>query len=305
MGAVPALAAGLVLGLGLGGCAAIGKPIGRGALAGAQSYVRTEPGRDSVRAMIDTLLAHTGRSSQPVLDTATTRLLAKAQLALDTATSRLSAAEEHALLRTRDSLTAVLRGQWSDALAQLARSGVHGAGEQGSLELARLILGLRGTIMPHLDSAVSIAAAHAIDSISSRFAMRLSGDLRAGLVLVADTVARVGARAAVQAAGTAAPQTPLWKRVTKIAGFAIGGLILAALILAAAWLYRERKRKEEMLSVVTEEIHRSGDENLKSRIKMRATQRQIEGTLRSYLVEHKLLDEEPAPHVASGTDKSK
>jgi hypothetical protein len=290
-----------VIVLGSVGCAAIGKPIGRGALAGAQRYVRTEPGRDSVRAMIDTLLAHAGRSSQPVLDTATTRLLVKAQLALDTATARLSAAEERVLVRTRDSLTAVLRGEWSDALAKLARAGVQGAGQQGTIELARIVLGLRTEmdrqLITHLDNAVAAAAGNAIDSISSRFAVRLSTDLRAGLVLVADTVARVGARAAVESAGSTAPKTSAWKRATKIAIYAIGGVILAALILAAAWLYNERRRNREMLAVVTEEIHRSGDSKLKSRIKTRATQRQIEGALRDFLVEKKLVD--PVPDTSA------
>lgn len=277
------------------GCATIGHDAARDLLSGAQSYVRHE-GRDSVQAMVDTLVAslvvaYEGRAL-PSLHSSLDDLLGSSLSRLDSAADGILDRAQADLMAAEDTLAVRIRTSLSDALEELVRANLTAAGEASRTEIAavgeEMARSLSRDVLPELEGFMARAAARAADSVAVVFAGRLGTDLRLGLVAVADTVARVGARAAVQEADRAAGEGTVFRTLAWI----LGGAVIIALLLLGIWLFRERKQRqqtEEALNVLARAIRDGGSEALRQDVKVEAMHRRLEPWLHEYLAKNGYL----------------
>jgi hypothetical protein len=263
-------------------CGGIERRIGASAArtieqTGAQ--FRSGPGRDSIIASTDSIASY--------LSAAVTRRVLPA---LDTVETQLLAAVQSALYEVRDSVTGALTVHWTPALAGLVAGTVGSAGQQGQHELAALLRTFQAEsqyhLLPLIDLAVGNATAAALDGVAAR----LGPQFQAGLLALADSVARVGARAAV------GQTTPVWRNLRWL--LLLAGMIVFALL--ALWFHLQRRRVERnydrsvaALAATTDAIHETGARAVAEAVQRRARQRDVEPWLREFLRERGALVSTP------------
>jgi hypothetical protein len=263
-------------------CGGIERRIGASAArtvehTGAQ--FRSGPGRDSLIASTDSIASYLAsavtRRVLPVIDTVETQLLASVQ---------------SALYEVRDSLTGAVTVHWTPAIQGLIAGSVGAAGQQGQYELAALLRTLQAEsqtqLLPLIHLAVGNATAAALDGVAAR----LGPHFQAGLLALADSVARVGARAAV------GQTTPIWKNLQWL--LVLAGMIVFALL--ALWFHLQRRRVERdrdrsvaALAATTDAIHEVGARDVAQAVQRRARQRDVEPWLREFLRERGALVSAP------------
>jgi hypothetical protein len=236
---------------------------------------RSGPGRDSIIASTDSLASY--------LSAAVTRRVLPA---LDTVETQLLATVQSALYEVRDSITGAVTVHWTPAVEALIAGSVGSAGQQGQHELAALLRTLQAEsqyhLLPLIDLAVGNATAAALDGVAAR----LGPQFQAGLLALADSVARVGARAAV------GQTTPIWKNLRWL--LVLAGMIVFALL--ALWFHLQRRRVERdydrsvaALAATTDAIHETGARDVAAAVQRRARQRDVEPWLREFLRERGAL----------------
>jgi hypothetical protein len=240
---------------------------------------RSGAGRDSIMASTDSLASYLAgavtRRVLPALDSVETQLLGTVQ---------------SALYEVRDSITGALTVHWTPAIEGLIASSVGSAGQQGQHELAALLRTLQAEsqyhLLPLIDLAVGNATAAALDGVGGR----LGPQFQAGLLALADSVARVGARAAV------GQTTPIWKNLRWL--LVLAGMIVFALL--ALWFHLQRRRVERdydrsiaALAATTDAIHETGARTVAEAVQRQARQRDVEPWLREFLRERGALVSTP------------
>jgi len=250
----------------LTGCAVsgIGSSVGRGAASGGLTYLRSDQGREGLRALAD--------SSAIVVASA---VKARIQPTVDSAVVAVLAHGQEAIGRARDSLATAIRMDLSSALQDLVRANLATTGLEGRRQTQLLLASASG----NLDQQFAPALQRSILRMTDALLLRLTDGLRNELGAAAETVVVRSVRGGVKAGDQSARGSSTWKTVR----FALIGFIVALVLLALTWLYSEVRRSHAALSVVTGEINRRGDESLKLGIKEGARAKGVEGWLHAFL----------------------
>jgi hypothetical protein len=250
----------------LNGCAVsgIGSSVGRGAASGGLTYLRSDQGREALRALADssavTVASAVRTRIQPTVDSAVVAVLDRGRAAIDQA---------------RDSLATAIRTDISSALQDLVRANLATTGLEGRRQTQLLLASASG----NLDQELAPALQRSVVRVTDALIMRLTDGLRSQLGAAAETVVVRSVRGGVKAGDQSARGSSTWKTVR----FALIGFVVALVLLALVWLYSEVRRSHAALSVVTGEINRRGDESLKLGIKEGARAKGVEGWLHSFL----------------------
>jgi hypothetical protein len=246
----------------------VGSSAASSAADGGLSFLRSEPGREAIRAITDSTTASLSlgvqRELTPLLNGAVEQLTVEGQ----------------GLLRsTRDTLAASIEGQLSAALRTLLQANIQAAGEEsrGQIQLLTAQLGtdLERSIFP----ALSFAVGQAVDTAMVRLATAAGGSLRVAV----DTIVGSAVRTGLDQARTQGE--PIWRRI--LLGSALVALTLMGI--AIFWLWRDRRRRGEALFAVAQAINDAGAKDVKASVKRQARDQRIEGYLNTFLEENRLL----------------
>jgi hypothetical protein len=241
-----------------------GRSLGQDVAQGGLEYLRSDSGRQHIRAFADSSLYSAAAAFraqvQPTVDSTLQETLRRGTAALGQA---------------EDDLAAQLDGQVSEALTALVRRNLRAAGDEGrtqlDLTLRRLSDGMERDLTPALQRSVTAA--------TQSFMAQLSASVRQELRQAAESAFAGAVRAGVQAGGREAQRSPAWRTVLWIVGIGVAAIVF----LGIAWLVRERRRSVAALDVVAEVINQSGTQDMKEQIKRRARDRDVEGWLRHHL----------------------
>jgi hypothetical protein len=248
------------------GCAVgnLGSSVGRGAASGGLSYLRSEPGRQALRAVADTsalLVASAVRTRvQPVVDSAVVAILDRGNQAID---------------RARDTLAVAIRSDISASLQDLVRANLETTGLEGRRQSQLLLASVSGGFDRDLGPALQRSVVRLTDALVAR----LSDGLRTQLGAAAESVVIRTVQSGVKAGDQSTRKSSTWKTIR----FALIGFVVALILLALVWLYAEVRRSHAALQVVTGAINRQGDDRLKVGIKEDARAKGVEGWLHSFL----------------------
>ncbi|MFL5538111.1 MAG: hypothetical protein ACJ8J0_03930 [Longimicrobiaceae bacterium] len=292
----------------LAGCAPAIRSASGAAVDGATNALHDRVAgrnRAQTQQIVDSLMAYAARGyaqqlAPQVQGTVHTALL-DVQGTADTTTARLIARGGAAFTDLNGQASAALRGSLNEAIQQLVRDNLRTAGREGSADvdvLSRAIAANMAVLLPHLDSAAALAAGNVTDAASEHLANQLNTTLRTSLLDATREIARTATKAALE-------QADRTSRTSWVAKVAIGlsvATILAILVLAAAYFFRQHKRTRAALDVVTQAVRDSGDPRLKEEIKARAASREVEPFLHDFLQERGYLDRRVAvPGVFTGS----
>ena len=229
--------------------------------------------KDSTRIALDSVATRTGRSVARALGNEIAPVV-------DTTLAGLLARSRGSLLITSDSLEARLRGPLRQAIGATVRSSIAGGTAQLRADADPTVEAWASAADRALRPVLARAAAEAVDSASVRLARHLNTDLG----VAAETVtARV-----VRTIDRNNQDSDTWKELRRTLAI-VGGIVLLALGLFAAWLWRERGKSHKALEAVAHVINRQQYEYLKPTIKEEARKQDIEGWLNSFLGKHDLL----------------
>jgi hypothetical protein len=241
-----------------------GRSLGRGVVQGGLEYLRSDSGRQHVRAFADSSL-----------HSASVAFRAQVQPALDSSVRETLERSTDALQRAEDDLATRLDGRISDALTALVRRNLRAAGDEGRTQLdltvRRLGENMERDLTPALQRSVTAA--------TQSFMTQLSASVRSELREAAESAFAAAVRAGVREGSHEAQRSPTLRTVLWIAGIGVAAIIF----LGVAWLVRERRRSVAALDVVAEVVKQSGSQDMKEQIKRRARDQDIEGWLRRHL----------------------
>jgi len=266
-----------VLALGAGACSlsGLGKSVGQGGAEGALDYVRSDSGRASVRQIADsslgTLTRSAGVSFLPMVDSNLTLFLGKVR-----STGRgVMDDGRNGLKSAQDSLASGLEGPLAASLEKLIRRNIGAAGDEGRKQIQLMMRQLSGSFSDELSPALARSVARVSDSVIARLAIGMRGELK----VAAESAVASAVRAGVAAGSKEAERSPILRNVAIFGGAALA--LLAGFLVYRVW--REKKRSQEALDVVTQVISAEGDDRLKGMVKERASRSQVEDWLHSYL----------------------
>jgi hypothetical protein len=247
---------------------ALGKGVGDGAVIGARDQLATESTRVVLHQVTDTAIGYVNaalqRSVVPTLNSTTSGILADARTTVR---------------GVEDTLAIAIEGRLSESLQRLVAANLASAGTGTRNQVHELMhqvsLDLTAEISPAIDRTVQSAGQKLASAVSERFADEWERRLSAQ---VESTAARA-AKAAAAAGGKEVGSQPVWKTVVGL----VIGIIVAILALAAAWIWRQKRRSQQALSAVTQAINSTGTPELKAEVKRRAMDGKVEGWLHDFL----------------------
>jgi hypothetical protein len=244
-------------------------------LNGATAWARSDSGHAAIRAIEVNAVQDATTAVQsrlmPQVDTALGRWLGTTRGTvngiLDSARATLVLAE--------DDLAARLEGRLSRAVDSLTTGAIRNAGVEGRRQTQLLVRTLSESVARDFTPVLRSSVTEATRALMAE----LSEGLRRDLAQAAQQAVAGAVKAGVQAGSGAVQATPLWQTIVRL----VIGVIVALLLLAGAWVWREKRQGEQALDAVAEAVGASGNESLKEEIQRRALQRNVEGWLHGFL----------------------
>ena len=163
----------------------------------------------------------------------------------------------------------------SASLERLLRHNLSVAGEEGRNQVALLSSQIEKTFQERLSQSLSRAMGATVDTMVTHLAI----GMRTQISPAAALAAKNAVNESVKEASNQAQKTPLWKWGVVLAIGIIAGL--AGVILYR--VIRDRNQSRLVLDLITREIDRTGNEELKSTIKKRAETKRVEPWLSGFL----------------------
>ena len=163
----------------------------------------------------------------------------------------------------------------SASLERLLRHNLSVAGEEGRNQVALLSTQIERTFQERLSQSLSRAMGATVDTMVTHLAI----GMRTQIAPAAALAAKKAVNESVKEASRQAQKTPMWKWAVVLAIGIIAGL--AGVILYK--IIRDRNQSRLALDLITREIDRTGNEELKSTIKKRAENKRVEPWLSGFL----------------------
>jgi len=244
---------------------AVGKSAGRGLVEGARAEAQADSSQLIVQEIAQLAIQYVDSAFQadlkPTIETTWAGVVDKANATIDRGGVVIGTAG--------DSLAVSVRGDLDEALSELLRSNIEGAGSEFREEL-RLIsrdlrLEIQQNLSPAFSEAITVATRAFVDELSEGVRTELAADMEKALVEAVGSAVQAGTR----------DLTPVGEWIRN-AGIAVA---LFASIIFLTWLYRDRQSSQQTVIALGQALQNIDDpeirEYLREQIRVKAGERNV------------------------------